>query len=101
MALYIQSALECGLAADDYHRDVDQPQDTQHEDGLLLLIDVPNHLPQFDEKLVRVQQLGHDQAAVVWGLNTPTANKTVSNRCSMRLTGKWACFIAVGSEGSE
>jgi hypothetical protein len=32
--------------------------------GLFLLIDVPNHLPQFDEKFVRVQQLGHDQAAV-------------------------------------
>ncbi len=38
--------------------------------GLFLLIAVPNHLLQFDEKSVRVQQLGHDQAAVEWGLES-------------------------------
>jgi hypothetical protein len=38
--------------------------------GLFLLIDVPNHLPQFNEKFVRVQQLGHDQAAVEWGFES-------------------------------
>jgi hypothetical protein len=37
-----------------------------------LLIDVPSHLSQFDEKLVRAQRLGYDQAAVEWGLNPPT-----------------------------
>jgi hypothetical protein len=35
-------------------------------------MNVPDHLPQFDEKFVRVQQLGHDQAAIEWGLNPPT-----------------------------
>jgi hypothetical protein len=79
MALQIQFAYEGGVAADNHHReqirhhcDVDQPQDPQHEDGLLLLVDVADHLPQFDEKLVRIEQLGHDEAAIERGLNPAT-----------------------------
>jgi hypothetical protein len=34
-------------------------------------MNVPDHLPQFDEKFVGVQQFGHDQAAIEWGLNPP------------------------------
>ena len=78
VALQIQFAHEGGIAADNHHRKqvrhhrhVDQPQDAQHEDGLLLLVDMPHHLPQFDEKFVCVQQLRHDEAAIEGSLNPP------------------------------
>ncbi len=98
----IQFTDERGIAADDdhceqvrHHRDVDQPQDAQHEDGLFLLIDMPDHLPQFNEKFVRVQQFGHDQAAIEGGLNPPAGEhdgfKDVFNTANGRV-GSLRCW---------
>jgi len=42
------------------------PQSAQHEEGLLMLIHVPDYPPQVDEIFVGVQRLGHDEAAIEW-----------------------------------
>src|SRR5262245_21633125 len=81
MALQAQFAHEGGIAPDDHHGqqighhgDIDQSEYPEHELGFFEALNVDHHVPQFDQKLIRVQEFRNDQSAVEWGLN-PTAGK--------------------------
>lgn len=76
----------------------------------LLLIDVPDHFPQFDEKFVRVEQFGHDEAAVKWSLNPPAGEhrgfKQVLNAvdgsvCLLRCGGLYMIGMTHGALSSR
>jgi hypothetical protein len=53
-------------------------------------MNVPDHLPQFDEKFVGVQQFGHDQTAIEWGLNPPACEHHGLKHVLYAADGRWA-----------
>lgn len=87
MMFKIQFADKCRIAADydhgqeiGHHRNVDQPQDSQHEDRLFHLMNMGDHFPEFDQEFVCVEQLRHDEPGIQRGLN-PSAGEDHHLKC--------------------
>jgi len=71
VAFQAQPAHEGGVAADhDHgqevgdHRNVHEREDPEHENRFRQLANVKDHVPQFGQELVGIEQLRHDQAGI-------------------------------------